>query len=87
MKPISPVLPTKEGKRLPEMTFAEGQSQYENLPAIRFEDGTVLTRWKLTFWERLRVLLFGNVYLQLLTFNRALQPIVLQVDPPELTFK
>ena len=81
MKPSSPVVP---GSSLPETVFAKDQPEYEPLPVFKFDDGAVLSRWRLTFWERLRVLWFGDVYLWQLTFNRPLQPVMLEAKRPDL---
>ena len=81
MKPVSPVLP---GAGLVEVVYAKDQAEFLPLPAIRNPDGNILTRWKLSFWERLRVLLTGDVYLWVSTFNRKLQPVLLQVERPRV---
>lgn len=80
MRPVSPVIP---GTTLPEVTFAENQEEYLNLPALRSADGKVLCRWRMTWKERLRVLVTGNLYVFLLTFNQPLQPIALQTEQPD----
>ena len=72
MKPILPVIP---GFNVPVVEFAKGQPEYLTLPAYRDEDGCVTSRWKLTWGERLRVLLAGSIWIQQLTFNRPLQPV------------
>ncbi len=84
MRPASPVLPA-EGHSLFETVFAEHQSRYNNLPAIRYSDpeGTVLSRWHLSWRERLRVLIHGDIYHLQLTFGGKLQPIVLQTTQPD----
>lgn len=85
MRPASPVLPG-EGHTLFETLFAENQPQYGVLPAIKYgdTDGTVLSRWKLSWRERLRVLIHGDIYHTQLTFNQGrLQPILLQTTVPE----
>lgn len=79
MNPVSPVIPKAA---LPEIVFAKDQPEYQPLPAHRLEDGTVLTRWKLSFKERLRVLFCGDVYHWQMTHGGALQPILMQVEPP-----
>jgi hypothetical protein len=79
MRPVSPVIP---GIELPEVTYAEGQPEYQPLPAHRSPDGTVLTRWKLSFRERLSVLFRGDLYLFVSTYNKPLQPLMLQVEKP-----
>ncbi len=78
-EPISPVIP---GCDLPETIFGAGQPEYNGLPALRMEDGTVLSRWRFTWGERLRILFTGDLYLWVLTFNRPLQPVNLEVTKP-----
>lgn len=79
MQPITPVVP---GFDLPVTTFAKDQPQYLALPAHRQPDGTVTTRWRLSFLERLAVLFGGSIWLQLLTFNNPLQPVKLTTTCP-----
>jgi hypothetical protein len=79
MRPVSPIVP---GHDLPVTEYAKGQDEYLTLPAFRQEDGTVLTRWRLTWKERLHIFLRGDLYLFTLTFNRPLQPVSLQVERP-----
>lgn len=81
-KPVSPVVP---GTALPEIVFAKDQPQYEPLPAHVSADGMVLTRWKFTWRERFRLLFAGDLYVWIWTFRRALQPIAIAVDKPELS--
>ena len=84
MTPAQPVIP---GVDLPVTIFAENQPEYLPLPAYRFGDAekTVLSRWKLTWGERLRVLLTGNLWLYSLTFGNPLQPLLPTVKKPEIT--
>ncbi len=62
--------------------FAEDQPEYLPLPACRSDQGEVLTCWKLSYWERIKVLFTGRVWCTQLTFNRPLQPQMLQVLTP-----
>lgn len=78
-KPILPVIP---GVETPVVEFAKTQPQYITLPAWRGEDGTVVTRWRMTFRERLRILFTGDLWLTLLTFNHPLQPVKLDTLCP-----
>lgn len=79
MKPITPVVP---GFKLPVTTFAEDQPEYLPLPSFRCEDGKVITRWQLTWGERLRVLISGSIWLSQLTFFKPLQPVKLTTSCP-----
>lgn len=81
MKPVTPILP---GIDLPISIYAETQPEYQNFPLFKYPDGDVLSRWRLTWKERIKILFTGNVYLYVSTFNRSLQPIMLQVDKPKM---
>lgn len=84
MKPETPVLPKQPDTKPWETVFAEDQPEYLPLPAVRLGDGTVITRWKLTWRERLAVLFGGSIWLQQLTFNQALQPQLPMTKEPEI---
>jgi len=84
VKPITPIVP---GHDLPVVEFAKDQPEYFTLPAHRTLDGVVVTRWQLSWRERLRVLLRGNLWLHVHTFNQPLQPVLLEVVPPEVGFR
>ncbi len=79
MKPASPVIP---GEQIEEIVYAENQPEYKNLPAIRGDEGTVLTRWHCDWKDRIRILLFGNVYIWVMTFNEPLQPLQAETSKP-----
>ena len=66
--------------------FAEGQSEYQPLPSLKIErdEGDVITCWKLSLYERLQVLLFGKVWLSLLSFNKPLTPIYMSVNRKDM---
>lgn len=64
------------------VTFAKDQPEYLPLPAHRSDDGVVTTCWKLTLLERLKVLVYGRLWLQQMSFNQALQPQRASVDKP-----
>jgi len=58
------------------ITYAENQPEYRPLPALKIEgkDGAVVSCWKLSFKERIRVLIFGRVWVSLMSFNKPLTP-------------
>ena len=68
------------------VVFAENQDEYLSLPALIQNDeyGTVVTCWGLSFKERLNILFKGTIWLSLLTFNKPLQPILLDINKPEM---
>lgn len=71
----------------PEQTvvYAKDQPEYLPLPAHKTDDGEVTSCWGMTWGERLRVLVTGRIYFTNLTFNRALQPQRVSVQPPEFS--
>lgn len=79
MKPVLPVIP---GIELPITEYATNQDEYITLPCFRQSNGSVMTRWKLTLVERIEIFLTGNLWLQVLTFNKPLQPIKLSTTIP-----
>ena len=79
MTPITPVVP---GFNLPVTTFAKDQPDYMQLPSWKGPDGMVVTRWRLTFRERLRLFLTGDLWLSVLTFNQPLQPVKMTTHCP-----
>lgn len=66
--------------------IAKDQPQYRPLPAHRFGDaeGRIACCWSLTWRERLRVLITGRIWHQILTFDQPLQPQLLTVDKPSM---
>ena len=85
MNPISPVyLDSEDRWGVSEITYAKDQPQYIPLPALKFQDGLVVTRWSLSWKERLTILLGGSVYLGLLTYNHPLQPIRISTSVEEV---
>ncbi len=54
------------------------------LPALSFEDGTVITCWKLSWKEVLKVLFTRKIWHSVLAFNNPLHPTLLTVDKEKL---
>ena len=64
------------------ITFAKDQPEYLPLPAYADGTGELVSCWKLTFYERLKILLTGRLWLWVLTFNQPLQPQLPSVEDP-----
>jgi len=64
--------------------IAKDQPEYLPLPAHVFNDneGTLICCWKLTFKERVKLILKGVIWHEILTFHMPLQPQLLTVDKP-----
>ena len=62
--------------------FGEGQDEYETLPVFKDGNGRVVSYWKLSWIEKLKILCFGKLWLLQLTFNRPFQPQLPAVDCP-----
>lgn len=62
--------------------YAENQQGYLPLPAHKTTAGLVISCWKLTPGERLRMLFSGKLWLGTLTFGQRLQPQMPQIRSP-----
>lgn len=63
-------------------TLAKNQPEYRPFPVFMDADGVVVSCWKLTFKERLKVLFHGVFFLQVLTFGTGMQPQLPSVENP-----
>lgn len=65
--------------------IAENQDEYKTLHGLKLPgtEGYTITRWKLTFLERLRVLWTGIVWRNDMTFNRPFTPTFMSVHRKE----
>lgn len=66
--------------------YAKDQPEYQPLPALKIEgpEGHVVSCWKMTFLERLKVLFTGRVWLSLMSFNKPLTPSYMAVNRKEV---
>lgn len=70
-----------------EVVYAKHQPEYNPLRTIlsRTEEGRVLSRWSPTRQQRAEIMAGADIYLELATFNKPLQPIRMaigvDVDP------
>jgi hypothetical protein len=71
MKPQDPDIQPSGFKYL---VYAKEQPPYRPLPSQKNDVGDCIFQWKMSWWERLRVLFCGKVYINVLTFNKPLQP-------------
>ena len=80
--------PVVAGREQSEVVYAKDQPEYLPLPVLPVDDGgpqRIVSRWKLSWFGRLRVLLTGDVYLWVTTFGQPLQPLAMTTTPPEFT--
>ena len=77
-----------EPKKFPgaNTTFAKDQPEYKPLPAFvdKGPMGEVVTCWKLTFRERLRVLFKGEIWLVICSFHQPLSPSLLSTKKEDV---
>lgn len=66
------------------VVYAKDQPEYRQLPAFRESQNpfTVVSCWKLSFLERIRVFFTGKVWFSQLTFGHSLQPQLPTVEKP-----
>ena len=55
-------------------TYAQNQDEYGNLPAFKDDNSVIVSCWKLSFKERLRILFTGRIWLALWSFDKPLTP-------------
>lgn len=61
--------------------YGKNQDEYENLYVLKFdENGEVISCWKLSFIDRLKILLTGKMWISVLTFGNKFQPMKLSVN-------
>lgn len=65
--------------------YAENQPEYLPLPVHKTGSGEVISCWKLTLWERIKVLFTGCVWYDVLTFNQPLQPQLPMIEKPDFS--
>ena len=68
------------------ITFAENQPEYLPLPAFKNNSpqGEVISCWKLSFAERLKLLITGKLWVSLLSFNKPLTPSYFSVNKSDV---
>jgi hypothetical protein len=94
MIPVSPVVPGMDlqkfevdGHTLKEVVLGADQPQYQPLPAL-LGGGTkcqVITRWKMGWRERVRLLLTGNLWIVVMTFGMPYPPMLVDTQSPKDT--
>lgn len=68
------------------VTFAENQDEYLPLPAFRSDEpeGQIVSCWKLTFIERVRILFIGKLWVSLMMFGKPLTPMFFTTKKSEI---
>ena len=62
------------------VVFGKDQPEYKPLPALVFQDGEVVTCWKLSWKELFKFVFTRKIYLSVQTFRRPLQPLYMTVS-------
>jgi hypothetical protein len=67
-------------------TYVANQKGYQPLPALKLdtEQGEVISCWKLTIWERIKLLITGRIWMSLFSFNKPLTPSFLTTKRKEV---
>lgn len=68
------------------IVFAKDQPQYRPLPALKLDDdmGTVISCYRMSFRERIKILFTGRVWLSLASFGKPLTPSFMAVNRKEV---
>lgn len=66
------------------MIFAKDQPEYLPLPvhAVDEPQNRIISQWKFSFWERVRVLFGANMWFIQMAFHQPLQPQLPTLDSP-----
>lgn len=67
-----------------EVVYAADQPEYNPLPVWRRQDGQVVSRWRLTWRERIAALFGRDLYVEVLTYGSPLQPIYMAFDEADV---
>lgn len=80
--------PVIEGLESHELVMAKDQPEYIPLRCVASSDnyGRRLSRWTLSAEQRRAIAAGGDIYLELLTFNRPMNPIRVGVGDPNPTY-
>ena len=60
------------------------ENLYEALHALIFDDGKVVTCWKLSFKDILRIIFTKKLWLCVATFNNPLQPLFMSTNKRDI---
>ncbi len=71
--------PVIEGLEQLEIVYAKNHPEYKPLRALKSPNGRILTRWHPTAEQRAAIADGADIFLQILTFNKPLQPLLLIV--------
>ena len=73
-----------DGMEDEEVVYAKDQPEYLPLRTLKSQSGVVLSRWTLTEEQRQAIANGADVFLELHTFNKPLQPIRMAVSDGKL---
>lgn len=79
---VSPSKPVEGG----HVVYAANQPEYNPLPVWRKPQGQVISRWRLTWRERIAALFGRHLYVEVLTFGGPLQPVFLTFSEAEALY-
>jgi len=68
------------------IVYAKDQPEYQPLPALKIgnPNGDIVSCWKLSAKERIKIVFTGRVWLSLMSFNQPLTPSYLSVNRKEV---
>ena len=70
------------------VNFAGNQKEYKNLPAFYdSKNGIVISCYKLTFKDLMKVIFTRKIWLGVMTFNKPLQPQLMSIYKSKLIVK
>jgi len=86
---VKPETPVVKGFEDLERVYAKDQPEYIPLPCLPVNEtdgtGTIIERWSFTWRERLAIFFGRDLFVQVMTFEKPLQPIHLSIEPPKVS--
>ena len=64
--------------------LAEEQSECLPLDVYSYKNGEVISCWKFSFWEKLRVLIGKPLWLNVMILDEPMQPVILSMNFKDL---
>lgn len=77
---------TPEDFKESNVVFGKEQKEYLSLPAFinNSKEGEAVICWKLSFWERIKLLFSKRIWMMICTFNKPIMPMYMSVNKNDM---
>lgn len=77
------VTPAERDSNWQAIVIAKNQKEYDPIPANWHYPFTE-TKWKLSVWERIKLLFTGHIHIVFMTFGDPFSPMMIDIEPIQL---